>query len=54
MPTSPLAKTTYPPGTMLQSPESLQEASLRASFSAGSPLHALEEGAEEEHDDDGN
>ena len=51
MPTSPSAKTSYPPGTMLQSLESLQEATMRASFSTGSPLHALEDGADKEHDD---
>jgi hypothetical protein len=56
MPTSPSAKTSYPPGTMLQSLESLQEATIRASFSDGSfkgesSLHALEEGVEEEHDE---
>ena len=51
VPTSPAAaaRTTYPPGTLLQSPESLHEAAVRASFSLGGP-GCVEEGLEEEEE----
>ena len=54
--TSPSGKTSYPPGTLLQSPESLHEAVIRASLSMGGPLHGLaegEEGEEEEEEGEG-
>lgn len=51
--TSPSGKTSYPSGTLLQSPESLHEAVIRASLSMGGPLHGLEEGEEEEEEEEG-
>ena len=50
--TSPSGKTSYPPGTLLQSPESLHEAVIRASLSMGGPLHGLAEGEEGEEEEE--
>ena len=57
VPTSPAAaaagKTTYPPGTLLQSPESLHEAAIRASFSLnGGGGGGGGDGLVEDEDDD--